>query len=92
MVAITRVAVRIAVAGSVPGSCESRRAPSQSATTRSRNSPSITAEQAGDFVGFLGRFWGADGPASAQTTRDLLGWQPTRPGLIADLNAGHYFA
>jgi nucleoside-diphosphate-sugar epimerase len=53
---------------------------------------SITAERAGDFVGFLGRFWGADGPASAQITRDLLGWQPTRPGLIADLNAGHYFA
>jgi nucleoside-diphosphate-sugar epimerase len=53
---------------------------------------SVTAEQAGEYVGFLSRFWGFDGPASAQITRDLLGWQPTRPGLIADLKDGHYFA
>jgi nucleoside-diphosphate-sugar epimerase len=53
---------------------------------------SVTAEQAGNYVGFLGGFWGVDGPASAQITRDLLGWEPTRPGLIADLKEGHYFA
>jgi nucleoside-diphosphate-sugar epimerase len=53
---------------------------------------SVTPEQIGDYLGFLGGFWGFDGPASAQTTRDLLGWQPTRPGLIADLKQGHYFA
>jgi len=47
--------------------------------------------QAGEYVGFLGRFWGVDGPASAQITRDLLGWEPTRQGLIADLKEGHYF-
>jgi hypothetical protein len=41
--------------------------------------------QAGEYVGWLGGFRGLDGPASAQITRDLLGWQPTRPGLIADL-------
>ena len=52
---------------------------------------SVTPEQAGEYVGFLGGFWGLDGPASAQITRDLLGWQPTRPGLIADLKEGHYF-
>ena len=52
---------------------------------------SVTPEQAGEYVGFLGGFWGFDGPASAQITRDLLGWQPTRPGLIADLKEGHYF-
>jgi nucleoside-diphosphate-sugar epimerase len=52
---------------------------------------SVTAEQAGEYVGFLGGFWGVDGPASAQLTRDLLGWQATGPGLIADLKAGHYF-
>ncbi len=53
---------------------------------------SVTPEQAGDYVGFLGGFWGFDGPASAQITRDLLGWEPTRLGLIADLEKGHYFA
>jgi nucleoside-diphosphate-sugar epimerase len=53
---------------------------------------SVSPAQAGDYVGFLGGFWGFDGPASAQLTRDLLGWQPTRPGLIADLDEGHYFA
>ena len=53
---------------------------------------SVAPEQAGEYVGWLGGFWGLDGPASAQITRDLLGWQPTRPGLIADLKEGHYFA
>jgi nucleoside-diphosphate-sugar epimerase len=53
---------------------------------------SVTPEQIGDHLGFLGGFWGFDGPASARITRDLLGWQPTRPGLIADLEQGHYFA
>jgi len=52
---------------------------------------SVTREQAGEYVGFLGGFWGFDGPATAQITRDLLGWEPTRPGLIADLEEGHYF-
>ncbi len=53
---------------------------------------SIRAEQVGEYLGFLGAFWGFDGPASAQITRDLVGWQPTHPGLIADLVDGHYFA
>jgi nucleoside-diphosphate-sugar epimerase len=52
---------------------------------------SVTPEQAGDYVGWLARFWGVDGPASAQITRDLLSWEPARPGLIADLKEGHYF-
>jgi hypothetical protein len=52
----------------------------------------VTPEQVGDFVGWLGRFWAVDRLASAQITRDLLGWEPTRPGLIADLKEGHYFA
>ena len=52
---------------------------------------SVSPEEAGEYVGFLGNFWGVDGPASAQITRDLLGWEPTRPGLIADLKQSHYF-
>ena len=53
---------------------------------------SVTPEQAGDYVGWLGLFWGLDSPASGQITRELLRWRPTRPGLIADLQEGHYFA
>jgi hypothetical protein len=53
---------------------------------------SVSPEQAGEYVGFLGGFWGFDGPASAQITTNLLGWQPTRLGLLADLKEGHYFA
>jgi nucleoside-diphosphate-sugar epimerase len=52
---------------------------------------SVSQEQAGEYVGWLGGFWGLDSPASAQITRELLGWEPTRQGLIADLNEGHYF-
>jgi nucleoside-diphosphate-sugar epimerase len=53
---------------------------------------SVTPEQAGEYLGFLGGFWGFDGPASAQITTDLLRWQPSRPGLLSDLKEGHYFA
>jgi nucleoside-diphosphate-sugar epimerase len=53
---------------------------------------SVAPEQAGEYVGFLGGFWGFDGPATARVTHDLLGWEPTRPGLIADLEESHYFA
>lgn len=31
-------------------------------------------------------------PMSNASTRKLLGWEPDRPGLIADLDQGHYFA
>jgi hypothetical protein len=30
--------------------------------------------------------------AAVAITRDLLGWEPTHQGLIADLKEGHYFA
>jgi hypothetical protein len=29
--------------------------------------------------------------ASSARTRDLLAWQPAHPGLIDDLEQGHYF-
>lgn len=52
---------------------------------------SIPAERAEHF-GFLAGFVGLDNPTSSARTRELLGWQPTEPGLIADLDAGFYFA
>jgi len=35
-------------------------------------------------------FAGADVPASSAQTRQRLGWQPTGPGLIADLEQMRY--
>jgi nucleoside-diphosphate-sugar epimerase len=52
---------------------------------------SIPAEQA-DHFGFLAGFIGLDNPVSSERTQQLLGWKPTEPGLIEDLDAGFYFA
>jgi nucleoside-diphosphate-sugar epimerase len=51
----------------------------------------IPAEEANDHFGFLGGFAQVDNPATSALTQRLLDWHPTRPGLIADLDAGHYF-
>jgi nucleoside-diphosphate-sugar epimerase len=48
-------------------------------------------QAAADHFGWIARFFGIDGPASSSLTRERLGWQPVQPGIIADLNAEHYF-
>lgn len=53
---------------------------------------SITPEQASEALGFLGMFFGNDFPTSSVATQQLLGWSPTRQGLLADLAEDHYFA
>jgi nucleoside-diphosphate-sugar epimerase len=52
---------------------------------------SIARDDALDHFGWLGPLLGLDGAASNALTRELLGWQPTHPGLLDDLDAGHYF-
>ena len=52
---------------------------------------SIPPEQAAGHFTWLGGFIGLDAPASSALTRELLGWQPTQPGLLDDLDKGHYF-
>ncbi len=52
---------------------------------------SVPPEEAGAHFTWLAAFLAADIPASSALTRELLGWEPTRPGLIADLDKGHYF-
>ncbi|GGM48052.1 SDR family oxidoreductase [Dactylosporangium sucinum] len=44
-----------------------------------------------DHFTWLAGLIGIDSPASAEQTRELLGWQPTQPGLLDDLDKGHYF-
>ncbi|MGO9873094.1 MAG: SDR family oxidoreductase [Acidimicrobiia bacterium] len=52
---------------------------------------SICAQDAADHFDWLADFLAADSPASSALTRELLGWQPTQPALIDDLDQGHYF-
>ena len=52
---------------------------------------SKSREEAADHFGWIAHFFGMDGPASSAQTQDRLGWRPAQPGLIADLNAEHYF-
>jgi nucleoside-diphosphate-sugar epimerase len=51
----------------------------------------IPTDRAGEHFGWLGHFIAADCPASSDLTRELLGWQPTHPTLLDDLDAGHYY-
>ena len=51
----------------------------------------IATEDTAEHFSFLAAFVSLDNPTSNTQTRDLLDWQPTHPGLIEDLDAGHYF-
>ncbi len=53
---------------------------------------SIAPEEAGEHFGWMGAFFALDAPASSALTQERLGWKPTHPGLVADLEQGHYFA
>ena len=46
---------------------------------------SLPAEEVAAHFGFLAAFMGLDMPASSAWTQQRLGWHPTGPGLIADL-------
>ncbi|MGH7012012.1 MAG: SDR family oxidoreductase, partial [Caulobacteraceae bacterium] len=46
---------------------------------------SIAAEEAAEFFGWLALFAGLDAPASSAWTRARLGWTPSGPALLADL-------
>ena len=52
---------------------------------------SKSPEEAADHFGWFAQFAAIDSPASSQRTRELLGWQPTQPGLIPDLDRPRYF-
>ena len=49
---------------------------------------SLPAEEYG---GMLVPLLSRDMPASSTITQELLGWKPTHPGLIEDIEQGHYF-
>jgi nucleoside-diphosphate-sugar epimerase len=49
---------------------------------------SLPAEE---FGGMLAPLLSRDMPASSAITKELLGWKPAHPGLIEDIERGHYF-
>jgi len=51
---------------------------------------SKSPEEAVDHFGWLGMFAGLDLPASSAKTQKWLGWRPTGPGLISDLEEMRY--
>ena len=52
---------------------------------------SLRPEEARRYFGLFGLFASMDITASSALTRKQLGWAPVQPGLIADLDEGHYF-
>jgi nucleoside-diphosphate-sugar epimerase len=52
---------------------------------------SIAAEDAQAHFGWIGGFFAMDLAASSTRTQRLLGWTPTGPTLLEDLDAGSYF-
>jgi nucleoside-diphosphate-sugar epimerase len=51
---------------------------------------SLSAEEAPAHFGWMAMFASLDMPASSAQTRERLGWNPTGPGLIADLEKMKY--
>lgn len=43
------------------------------------------------YFGFLANIVTRNYPADNLETRRTLGWEPVQPGLLADLDNGHYF-
>ncbi len=52
---------------------------------------SVTAAAAAEHFFPLGHFVAMDSPATANITRELLGWEPTGPTLLEDLEEDHYY-
>jgi hypothetical protein len=48
-------------------------------------------KEAEKHFSFLAASFSADNLASSQWTQEQLGWKPTHPGLLEDLENGTYF-
>ena len=52
---------------------------------------SVAPDKAAEHFGWFANFAAIDVQVSSAKTQAELGWTPTGPGLIADLEMGHYF-
>jgi nucleoside-diphosphate-sugar epimerase len=88
-----RLAVEHAPAGAVLNAVGDEGVPVREvaeAIGRNLNLPSRSLP-AGEYAGMLVHLLSTDMPASSTITQEFLGWQPTQPGLIEDIEQGHYF-
>ena len=54
---------------------------------------SKTPEEAVEHFAWMALFTGVDAPTSSAKTRERLGWRPTQPGIISDLERStRYFS
>jgi hypothetical protein len=53
---------------------------------------SVAADDVLNHFGWIGKFFAMDLSATSTVTRELLGWTPTGPTLVEDLDAGAYSA
>ncbi len=91
-----RLAVERAPAGSVLHGCADEGVPLREVAEvigRHLDLPvaPVALADAEKHFGWLGRFLQMDVRASSMRTQELLDWYPEQPGLLADLEAGHYF-
>lgn len=52
---------------------------------------SKSPEEAAALFGFIGHVLAMGAQSSSARTQEILGWRPTQPGLVADLEKGRYF-
>jgi nucleoside-diphosphate-sugar epimerase len=53
---------------------------------------SVAPERAAEHFGPFGAFiMTLDNPMPSESTQQLLSWKPEQPGLLADIDEGHYF-
>lgn len=51
----------------------------------------LSRQEAPSHFGLFALFASINAPASSELTQKQFGWHPSQPGLIADLDEGHYF-
>jgi len=89
-----RLAIEQAPAGAVLNAVGDEGVPVREiaeAISRHLNLP-VRSLPAEEYGGLLVPLLSTDMPASSTITQELLGWKPTHPGLIEDIEQGHYFS
>jgi nucleoside-diphosphate-sugar epimerase len=89
-----RLAVEKAPAGSVLNAVGDEGVPIREIAEAIGRHLDLSAESlpASDFEGMLVHLLSTDMPASSAITQQLMGWTPTHPGLLEDIELGHYFS